>query len=127
MLAQGLPHLSYLGVEKCNELEQIIDKDETSASLSTGHLQPICFPNLTSICMEECNNLKSLFSVSVAFSQLKWFTIRGASKLEQGVGDAPMEGSVIGVQISWPVGADIDWIKYEWLRKSVGTENTVIL
>ncbi|XVF70604.1 hypothetical protein PTKIN_Ptkin11bG0176200 [Pterospermum kingtungense] len=58
---------------------------ETSASSSQGHLQPICFPSLTEICIEGCNNLKSLFSATVALSlsQLEWFTIRGASKLEQ--------------------------------------------
>ncbi|XVF70621.1 hypothetical protein PTKIN_Ptkin11bG0177600 [Pterospermum kingtungense] len=85
LFAQSLPHLSYLGIEQCDELEQIIDKDETSASSSQGHLQPICFPSLTKICIEGCNNLKSLFSVTVALSlsQLELFTIRGASKLEQ--------------------------------------------
>ncbi|XVF70606.1 hypothetical protein PTKIN_Ptkin11bG0176400 [Pterospermum kingtungense] len=85
LLAESLPHLSYLLIEQCDELEQIIDKDETSASSSQGHLQPICFLSLMEICIEGCNNLKSLFSVSVALSlsQLKWFTIRGASKLEQ--------------------------------------------
>ncbi|XVF70599.1 hypothetical protein PTKIN_Ptkin11bG0175700 [Pterospermum kingtungense] len=85
LLAESLPHLRYLRIEQCDELEQIIDKDETSASSSQGHLQPICFPSLTEICIEGCNSLKSLFSVTVALSlsQLKWFTIRGASKLEQ--------------------------------------------
>ncbi|XVF70610.1 hypothetical protein PTKIN_Ptkin11bG0176800 [Pterospermum kingtungense] len=83
--AESLSHLSYLLIEQCDELEQIIDKDETSTSPSQAHLQPICFPSLTMICMEGCNNLKSLFSVSVALSlsQLQRFTIRGASKLEQ--------------------------------------------
>ncbi|XVF70700.1 hypothetical protein PTKIN_Ptkin11bG0183500 [Pterospermum kingtungense] len=85
MIAQSLPNLSYLHVEQCEELEQIIDNDETSASSSQGLPQPICFPSLMEICIEKCNSLKSLFSVSVAisFSQLQWFTIRGASKLEQ--------------------------------------------
>ncbi|XVE80367.1 hypothetical protein DITRI_Ditri14bG0134200 [Diplodiscus trichospermus] len=85
MLAQSLPHLSYLYIKQCEELGQIIDRDTTSAPSSQGHVQSICFPCLIEICIEECSNLKSLFSVSVtlSLSQLKWFTIRGVSKLEQ--------------------------------------------
>ncbi|EOY19512.1 Uncharacterized protein TCM_044636 [Theobroma cacao] len=61
MLARNLPQLINLVVEYCKELEEIIDMDQTSASSSQGYLQPISFPNLKYIQIQEYSNLKSLF------------------------------------------------------------------
>ncbi|XVF78697.1 hypothetical protein PTKIN_Ptkin14bG0156400 [Pterospermum kingtungense] len=76
-IAQNLPLLSSLYIQFCGELEQIIEKSETSS-------QAICFPNLTSIEIFSCENMKSLFPVSVAHGlpKLKTLTISEVSKLE---------------------------------------------
>ncbi|XWS10062.1 hypothetical protein CRYUN_Cryun39dG0043600 [Craigia yunnanensis] len=77
----NLPQLSSLNIFGCDELEQIIEKDETS---SEDH-QPICFPNLTSIEILFCANLKSLFPVSVVrcLPKLSNLEVQGVSKLEK--------------------------------------------
>ncbi|XWS10056.1 hypothetical protein CRYUN_Cryun39dG0043100 [Craigia yunnanensis] len=77
----NLPQLSCLRISYCDELEQIIEKDETSLQ---DH-QPICFPNLTVIQIIRCANLKSLFPVSVVhcLPKLKSLYVRGVSKLEK--------------------------------------------
>ncbi|XWS10273.1 hypothetical protein CRYUN_Cryun39dG0061500 [Craigia yunnanensis] len=86
MLARNLPQLKILEISSCEELEEIIEIDPTSiASSSQGHLQPISFPSLEYIWIYMCNNLKSLFPISVirSLSNLKSINIYGASKLEQ--------------------------------------------
>ena len=86
MLARNLPQLKFLHIELCEELEEIIRIDQTSiASSSQGYLQSISFPSLQSIWIHGCNNLKSLFPISVArsLSNLNKIKIQGASKLKQ--------------------------------------------
>ncbi|KAH1063576.1 hypothetical protein J1N35_028563 [Gossypium stocksii] len=62
-IARNLPKLWRLVISNCEELEQIIEKDQTS---SQHHLQPICFPNLSSITIQMCENLKCLFPITLA-------------------------------------------------------------
>ena len=78
--------MKFLHIKLCEELEEIIRIDQTSiASSSQGYLQPISFPSLQSIWIHGCNNLKSLFPISVArsLSNLNKIKIQGASKLTQ--------------------------------------------
>ncbi|XP_022728546.1 uncharacterized protein LOC111284076 [Durio zibethinus] len=83
-IARNLPQLSCLKIHECEELEQIIEKD--GQTTSQGHnLQPICLPNLTEIEIYKCENLKSLFPMSVAhgLSKLQKLIVLYVSKLEQ--------------------------------------------
>ncbi|XVF78693.1 hypothetical protein PTKIN_Ptkin14bG0156000 [Pterospermum kingtungense] len=84
---RNLPQLSFLDIGYCNELQQIIENVETSSE----HHPPVCFPNLTSINVTCCENLKSLFPVSVAdgLPKLKNLDVREVSELEKvfGKGD----------------------------------------
>ncbi|TYG71539.1 hypothetical protein ES288_D05G405000v1 [Gossypium darwinii] len=66
-IARNLPQLSELYIWNCEELEQIIEKDQTS---SQHHLKPICFPNLSSITIINCENLKCLFPITLAHDGL---------------------------------------------------------
>lgn len=85
MLAPNLPQLTNLHIEDCEDLEEIIEMDQTSASLSQAHLQPISFPSLEIIRIYKCSNLKSLFPLSITCSpsKVKIISIDGASKLER--------------------------------------------
>ncbi|XVF03889.1 hypothetical protein REPUB_Repub05bG0032100 [Reevesia pubescens] len=82
MLARNLPQLTYLYVRSCEELEEIIEMDQTSSSSSQGLLQPVSFPSLESIDIKECNNLKRLFPVSATCSKVQRIRIGGTPKLE---------------------------------------------
>ncbi|KAI9403544.1 hypothetical protein POPTR_001G443700v4 [Populus trichocarpa] len=61
--------LKVLDISTCEELEQIIAKDnddENLQILSRSDLQSSCFPNLCRLEIERCNKLKSLFPVAMA-------------------------------------------------------------
>ncbi|XP_052304423.1 uncharacterized protein LOC18096055 isoform X6 [Populus trichocarpa] len=64
----SLVQLKVLKTSSCEELEQIIakDDDERYQMLSGDHLISLCFPSLCEIEVEECNKLKSLFPVAMA-------------------------------------------------------------
>ncbi|KAG8492260.1 hypothetical protein CXB51_009938 [Gossypium anomalum] len=82
-IARNLPQLSRLGIYNCEELEQLIEKDQTP---SQHHLQPICFPNLKQITIKRCENLKCLFPITLAdggLQKLEELTLSGVFKLEQ--------------------------------------------
>ncbi|XVF03993.1 hypothetical protein REPUB_Repub05bG0042100 [Reevesia pubescens] len=80
LLARNLLQLSNLVVQGCEELEEIVARDQISSS--TSRLQPVYFPNLMEILIEDCNKLKSLFPVSVArLPKLRTFRVRRDSKL----------------------------------------------
>ncbi|MFQ6670317.1 hypothetical protein Gotur_035290 [Gossypium turneri] len=82
-IARNLPQLWSLHITDCEELEQIIEKDQTS---SQHHLQPICFPNLSSITIINCENLKCLFPITLAHGglpNLLGLYLTRVSKLEQ--------------------------------------------
>ncbi|XWS09808.1 hypothetical protein CRYUN_Cryun39dG0021000 [Craigia yunnanensis] len=96
-LAPNLPKLKYLRIWDCEDLEQIVAKDDSngrdqmssspSSSSSMGHFQPTCFCSLLEIKIQRCNKLKSLFPVSVALPHLEKIMVDGASELEQVFGD----------------------------------------
>ncbi|KAH9657273.1 nb-arc domain-containing protein [Citrus sinensis] len=79
-LARNLLQLDELILSNCLELEQIIDEDEDE-----DHLQPVCFPKLTSISVFSCPKLKHLFHISVASSlqKLSRLYIIGNDELEE--------------------------------------------
>ncbi|KAK8358805.1 hypothetical protein V6Z12_A04G048400 [Gossypium hirsutum] len=82
-IARNLPHLGKLDISNCEELEQIIEKDQTP---SQHHLQPICFPILSLITIEMCENLKCLFPITLAHGglpNLEQLDLIRLSKLEQ--------------------------------------------
>ncbi|KAB2032521.1 hypothetical protein ES319_D05G380100v1 [Gossypium barbadense] len=82
-IARNLPQLWMLNISDCEELEQIIEKDQTP---SQHHLQPICFPNLSSITIINCENLKCLFPITLAHDglpNLLGLYLTRVSKLEQ--------------------------------------------
>ncbi|KAK8358968.1 hypothetical protein V6Z12_A04G062000 [Gossypium hirsutum] len=83
-IAQYLPRLSELHISDCEDLEQIIDKDQTS---SQHHLQPICFPSLAVVSIRDCENLKYLFPITSAhgyhfvFPSLEYLDVKGCPNL----------------------------------------------
>ncbi|KAI9403496.1 hypothetical protein POPTR_001G433466v4 [Populus trichocarpa] len=64
----SLVQLKVLKILSCEELEQIIakDDDENDQILLGDHLRSLCFPKLRQIEIRECNKLKSLFPVAMA-------------------------------------------------------------
>jgi hypothetical protein len=80
----SLVQLKVLKTSSCEELEQIIakDDDERDQMLSGDHLISLCFPSLCEIEVEECNKLKSLFPVAMASSipELQLLKITKASQ-----------------------------------------------
>ncbi|TYJ39142.1 hypothetical protein E1A91_A04G046200v1 [Gossypium mustelinum] len=82
-IARNLPQLWNLDISDCEELEQIIEKDQTP---SQHHLQPICFPNLSWIIIRNCENLKCLFPITLAHGglpDLEQLYLERVTKLEQ--------------------------------------------
>lgn len=78
MFAPNFLQLKDLNLRGCEELEQIIAKDQTSK----GHFQ---FPNLTKIWINNCNKLKCVFPLSAAHGlrELKELKVEGSAELEQ--------------------------------------------
>ncbi|TYI84758.1 hypothetical protein E1A91_D05G389300v1 [Gossypium mustelinum] len=67
------------------ELDQIIEKDQTA---SQHHLQPICFPNLSSITIISCVKLRCLFPITLAHDglpKLYRLELENITQLEPGV------------------------------------------
>ncbi|XP_011011997.1 PREDICTED: uncharacterized protein LOC105116366 isoform X2 [Populus euphratica] len=65
----SLVQLEFLEISDCEELEQIIAKDnddEKDQIFSGSDLQSSCFPNLCRIKIRRCNKLKSLFPIAMA-------------------------------------------------------------
>ena len=74
----SLVQLKVLQILSCEELEQIIAKDdvENEQILLGDHLQSLCFSNLCEIEIKECNKLKSLFPVAMASGLPKLQTLK---------------------------------------------------
>ncbi|XP_022716917.1 uncharacterized protein LOC111275686 [Durio zibethinus] len=99
-VAQNLPQPKYLTICECEDLEQIIAKDDGEErdqipASSKGNFQPICFCALAKIKIGSCNRMKSLFPVSAALPKLETITVEGASELKQLFGDENEEASVL--------------------------------
>ncbi|KAG5255246.1 disease resistance protein [Salix suchowensis] len=68
-MVASLVQLQRLDISGCEELEQIIAKDnddEKDQILSRSDLQSLCFPNLSYVNINGCNKLRSLFPVAMA-------------------------------------------------------------
>ncbi|KAL3612722.1 hypothetical protein D5086_003742, partial [Populus alba] len=82
----SLIQLKILEISNCEELEQIIAKDNNDKNdqiLSESDLQSSCFPNLCRLEIRGCNKLKSLFPVAMASSlkKLQILEVRESSQL----------------------------------------------
>jgi hypothetical protein len=65
----SLVQLKILKISDCEELEQIVAKDnddEKDQIFSGSDLQSSCFPNLCRLEITGCNKLKSLFPIAMA-------------------------------------------------------------
>ncbi|KAJ6752334.1 hypothetical protein OIU85_002736 [Salix viminalis] len=85
-MVASLVQLQFLSISDCEELEQIIAKDnddENDQILSGSDLQSLCFPNLCHVQIIECNKLRSLFPVAMAagLPMLETLDIRHSSQL----------------------------------------------
>ncbi|KAI9185216.1 hypothetical protein LWI28_005352 [Acer negundo] len=83
-LARNLLQLESIDIDNCKELEQIIVEDH----IEDDHVQLGLFPNLSSISVQGCSKLKSLFPVSIAFllslqnlTTLKLYNCQGPTHL----------------------------------------------
>ncbi|KAJ6752270.1 hypothetical protein OIU85_002674 [Salix viminalis] len=68
-MVASLVQLQSLHISDCEELEQIIAKDnddEKDQILSGRELQSLCFPSLCQVDIRGCNKLRSLFPVAMA-------------------------------------------------------------
>jgi len=82
----SLLQLKTLQISDCEELEQIIAKDnddEKDQIFSGSDLQSSCFPNLCRLEITGCNKLKSLFPIAMAsgLKKLRKLKVRGSSQL----------------------------------------------
>ncbi|XWS27857.1 hypothetical protein CRYUN_Cryun25bG0015500 [Craigia yunnanensis] len=93
-IARNLPNLKYLSVWECEDLEQIIAKDDGEERDQISATSSVCFCALQKIKIRSCNKMKSLFPVSAALPKLETITVEGASELEQLFGDEDQEAGV---------------------------------
>jgi hypothetical protein len=82
----SLVQLKFLEISNCEELEQIIAKDnddEKNQIFSGSDLQSACFPKLRQLEIRGCNKLKSLFPVAMAsgLKKLRELKVRESSQL----------------------------------------------
>nr|TKS04865.1 putative disease resistance protein [Populus alba] len=82
----SLLQLEFLEISNCEELEQIIAKEndnEKDQIFSGSDLQSACFPNLCRLVIRGCNKLKSLFPIAMAsgLKKLQILEVRESSQL----------------------------------------------
>jgi hypothetical protein len=82
----SLVQLEVLEISACEELEQIVAKDndyEKDQIFSGSDLQSACFPNLCRLEIRGCNKLKSLFPVAMAsgLKKLQILKVKESSQL----------------------------------------------
>ncbi|KAG5255210.1 disease resistance protein [Salix suchowensis] len=85
-MVASLVQLQSLRISDCEELEQIIAKDnddEKDQILSGSDLQSLCFPNLCKVYITACNKLRSIFPVAMAsgLPKLNILEVRDSSEL----------------------------------------------
>ncbi|CAL0308402.1 unnamed protein product [Lupinus luteus] len=80
-----LPLLRILVVERCEELEQIIEYDEEKGNVSSPQVPEISFSQLTLLLVTHCNNLKCLFftSTPLEFPELEYLVVNQDANLVQ--------------------------------------------
>jgi len=119
----SLVQLEVLEISACEELEQIVAKDndyEKDQIFSGSDLQSACFPNLCRLEIRGCNKLKSLFRVAMA-SGLKKLQILQVSESSQllgvfGQGDhvspVNVEKEMVLVNLRWLILEKLPSIVY---------------
>ncbi|KAJ6756064.1 RESISTANCE PROTEIN RGA2 putative-RELATED [Salix purpurea] len=85
-MVASLVQLQFLVISACEELEQIIAKDnddEKDQILSGSDLQSLCLPNLCRVFIMGCNKLRSLFPEAMALGlpKLETLEVRNSSQL----------------------------------------------
>ena len=118
----SLIQLKILEISDCEELEQIIAKDnddEKDQIFSGSNLQSSCFPNLCRLEITGCNKLKSLFPVAMASSlkKLQKLKVRESSQL-LGVFGQDDHASPANVEKEM-VLPDLEWLILEELPSIV--------
>ena len=103
-LAQSLQNLKFLEIGRCDELEYLIAKDEEDQILSASHLQPLCFPKLEKVKVNECNKLKLLFPMTIIDSLLvlENLEVKGASQLVEIFAHGDDEEIVVQKDVTLP-------------------------
>jgi len=84
----SLPMLRELGINNCDELEQIFDLGDAQQLQTLYSSQQLCFPKLKYITVKKCNKLKCLFyNLSAShFTSMKYLTIEKCSQLHKAFG-----------------------------------------
>ncbi|KAI5605871.1 hypothetical protein BDE02_01G382100 [Populus trichocarpa] len=118
----SLIQLKILEISNCEELEQIIAKDnddEKDKIFSGSNLQSSCFPNLWRLEITGCNKLKSLFPIAMAsgLKKLQQLEVRESSQL-LGVFGQGDHASHVNVEKEM-VFPDLKWLILEKLPSIV--------
>ncbi|KAI4332170.1 hypothetical protein L6164_017100 [Bauhinia variegata] len=98
VVSRNLPELTSLIVDKCEELEEIMEENEELENLSNAQ---VCFPKLKMIQISFCRKLKSLFPVASArmLPQLSTLHISCADQLKVIFRKSSEEGTSNGQEI----------------------------
>lgn len=82
---RSLPQLMSLTIKHCELLVQIIEEDEGDRNTLDCNCQNVCFPRLEILDIQQCNNLKCLFSIfsPLELPQLQFLFIEDCSLLEK--------------------------------------------
>jgi len=118
----SLLQLEFLEISDCEELEQIIAKDnddEKNQIFSGSDLQSSCFPNLCRLEITGCNKLKSLFPIAMAsgLKKLQQLKVKESSQL-LGVFGQDDHASPANVEKEM-VLPDLEWLILEELPSIV--------
>jgi hypothetical protein len=118
----SLLQLEFLEISNCEELEQIIAKDnddEKDQIFSGSDLQSSCFPNLCRLEITGCNKLKSLFPIAMAsgLKKLQGLEVTKSSQL-LGVFGQGDHASHVNVEKEM-VLPDLEWLSLEELPSIV--------
>ncbi|XP_061965952.1 uncharacterized protein LOC133689877 [Populus nigra] len=118
----SLLQLEFLEISNCEELEQIIAKDnddEKDQIFSGSDLQSSCFPNLCRLEITGCNKLKSLFPLAMAsgLKKLQELKVKESSQL-LGVFGQGDHASHVNVEKEM-VLPDLEWLSLEELPSIV--------
>jgi hypothetical protein len=118
----SLAQLKVLEISNCEELEQIIAKDnddEKDQIFSGSDIQSSCFPNLCRLEITRCNKLKSLFPVAMAsgLKRLQILKVKESSQL-LGVFGQDDHASLANIEKEM-VLPDLEWLILEKLPSIV--------
>ncbi|KAI4357197.1 hypothetical protein L6164_001162 [Bauhinia variegata] len=114
IVSKSLQELTSLKVDKCEELEEIMDENIEHKNLSDAE---VCFPKLKLIQISLCRKLKSLLPVAWArkLPQLSVLDISHADKLKVVFSKSSEEGTCNGQEIVIPNLVELKFIKLQFL------------